>query len=143
MEITGVEINFVVPDCREALQLYSAIFDIEILEATNLPAGSNEAVFMLYGMRLHMLDHNPQYHLIAPASDDPRSVWLNITVPDIAQTLEKALANGCTLIMPINKMEEMGISNAMFSDPYHHPWLLHEIHRTVGFEERLGAIGKQ
>ncbi|WP_280527052.1 hypothetical protein [Listeria grandensis] len=39
----GVEIDFVVTDSLKALHLYQQIFDIEVVESTNFPRGTNEA----------------------------------------------------------------------------------------------------
>ena len=40
----GVEIDFVVPDSREALELYEKVFEAERIEVTDLKRGQNEAV---------------------------------------------------------------------------------------------------
>lgn len=133
----GIEFDFVVPDCIEALELYEKIFDIERLGVTDFPRGENEAIFMLYGLRFHMLDENPDFHLHAPKPDTSMHSWINVTVPSIKETYEKALDLGCTEIQPITRIEEMGISNAIFKDPYGYIWMLHEIHREVSQEEMM------
>lgn len=135
--IVGVEIDFVVSDCLKALQLYEKIFEIERVEVSQLPKGENEVVFNLYGTRFHMLDENPQFHLIAPKPDDPKTMWVNISVPDIKETYEKAMAAGCTEIQPVTELREYGISNAIFSDPFGYIWMLHQIHEIVSHEERI------
>ena len=134
--MTGVEINFVVQDCRKALALYQNIFDVEPVEVTDYDTGSNEAVFNMYGTRFHILDENPQFHLIAPKPGDPKPMWINLLVPDIQVTFDKAMAAGCTEIQPITEMEAFGVSSAMFADPFGYIWMLHKIHRVVSFEER-------
>ena len=78
--MVGVEIDFVVKDCLKALELYEQIFPVERIEVTNFERGLNEVVFSLYGVRFHMLDENPEYQLIAPKPDDPKTMWLNILV---------------------------------------------------------------
>ena len=123
----SVEIDFVVPDVLEAIKLYEDIFDIERIDVSEQPKGLNEVIFKIYGVSFHMLDENPDYHLIAPKPGDPKSIWFNITVPDIAETYAKAIASGCSEIQPITEIPEMGISNAMFADPFGHIWMLHQI----------------
>ena len=135
--MTGIEIDFVVTDCLLALELYEKLFDVERIEVTNLERGQNEAVFTVYGVRFHMLDENPQFHLIAPKPGAQQSMWFNVLVPDIAGTYGAAMQAGCTQVQPVSEMPEMGASNAIFLDPFGYVWMLHQIHREVSFEDRL------
>jgi len=135
--LKGVEIDMVVADSLKALELYEKIFDIERIEVTNLPKGQNEVVFSLYGTRFHMLDENPQFNLTAPKQVDPKSIWFNVLVTDIAYTFSKAISAGCTQIQPITEMPEFGASNEIFGDPFSYVWMLHQIYREVSFEERM------
>ncbi len=132
----GVEIDMVVSDSINALELYEKIFDIERIEVTEFSKGENEVVFSLYGVRFHMLDENHQFQMIAPKPGDPKPIWFNIMVPDIAKTLSKAIIEGCTEVMPVTEMTDFGVSNAMFSDTFGYLWMLHQVHREVSFEER-------
>lgn len=135
--MVGVEIDFVVKDCLKALELYEQIFPVERIEVTNFERGLNEVVFSLYGVRFHMLDENPEYQLIAPKPDDPKTMWLNILVPNIKDTYQKAIDSGCQEVQPVTEMPDFGISNAMFMDPFGYIWMLHQIHKEVSFEERM------
>lgn len=141
--IVGVEIDFVVKDCLEALELYEKIFDIKRVEVSNFPRGQNEVVFTLYDVRFHMLDENPQFHLIAPKPDDPKTMWVNIAVPDIKETYAKANKLGCQEIQPVKEHPDFGISNAIFADPYGYIWMLHQIHKVVSHEERIRHFEEQ
>lgn len=140
--INGVEFDFVVKNSKAALAEYKSIFDVEIVEETNFKTGNNEAVFTIYGTRFHMLDENPEYQLFAPKEEGTQSFWFNIAVPNIQETYEKAMSANATEIQPVTRMEEMGISNAMFSDSNGYIWMLHEIHREVSFEERIDILSK-
>lgn len=141
--IKGAEIDFVVKNSLKALELYKKIFEIEVVEATDYPEGSNEAVFNLYGTRFHMLDENPEYGLKAPDKEHPNTVWFNISVEDIEKTHQIAIENGCLEIQGITKMMENAISNSIFVDPFGYMWMLHEIHQTLSFEERVKIIEKE
>lgn len=148
--MTGVEIDLVVSDSRKALELYEKVFGAQRVEVTDLARGLNEAVFNLYGARFHLLDENADYGLKAPEKGQPSPIWVNIMVEDIQATFDRALENGCAAVQPVNRMEEYGVSNAIFMDPFNHQWLLHEMHKVVSFEEReamwkeqLGADGGQ
>lgn len=120
--MVGAEINMVVSDSLQALALYESIFEVERLEVTNYERGLNEAIFTIYGMRFHLLDENLSYSLVAPKAGEVQSVWFNILVPNIQETYEKALAAGCSEIQPITEVEDFGVSNAIFSDPFGYTW---------------------
>lgn len=138
--MTGFELDFIVPDSMAALALYETIFPIERLEVTDFPPGQNEAVFRLYGMRVHMLDENAAYGMVAPKPGDPKPIWFNIVVDDIVAIYARALANGCAEVMPVTAMEDMGVRMAQFSDPYGYLWMLHQVDRVVPFEERIQVM---
>ena len=140
--ITGVEIDFVVKDSKVALEQYSSIFEVVIVEATDFKVGNNEAVFTIYGTRFHILDENPEYQLFAPKEDSNQSFWFNVVVTSIQVVFDKAVAAGATIIQPITKIEEMGISNAMFLDSFGYVWMLHEIHQEVSFEDRVEILSE-
>ncbi|WP_428912670.1 VOC family protein [Niallia sp. Krafla_26] len=135
--MVGVEFDFVVKDSLQALELYEKIFEIERVEVSNFPRGQNEAVFTLYGVRFHMLDENPEFQLIAPTPENPKTSWMNIAVPDIKKTYEKAMELGCTEVQPVTELGNYGVSNAIFMDPFGYIWMLHQIHKVVSHEERL------
>ncbi len=132
----GVEIDMVVTDSLKALKLYERIFEIERVEVTDFKTGENEVIFKLYGVKFHMLDENPDFKLIAPTQDDPKSIWFNVLVPDIEETFQKAIRNGCTEIQPITEIPDFGVSNAIFLDTFGYLWMLHQVHKEVSFEER-------
>lgn len=139
--ITGVEIDFVVVDALAALALYEQLFDVSRIEVTALPKGQNEAVFSVYGTRFHLLDENAAFGLSAPTVT--QSVWFNVSVPDIAVAYEAAMRCGCTQIMAITQMKEMGVSNAMFADPFGYTWMLHQVHKIVPFKQRVEFMTKE
>ena len=134
--MTGVEIDMVVSDSLQALELYKKIFDLEPIEVTDFSRGENEVIFLLYGVRFHMLDENPQFEMIAPQPGDPKPIWFNIMVPDIAETYSKAIEEGCSEVQEVTEMKDFGVSNAIFSDPFGYLWMLHQVHKEVSFEER-------
>lgn len=141
--MTGVEVDFVVKNSLEALALYERIFEVERLEVNHFPAGTNEVVFSLYGTRIHLLDENPDYQLLGPREGQPQPMWLNVMVPDIEKAYRNATEAGCEPVQPVNYMEAMGVSNAMFKDPFGYVWLLHQMHRVVSHEERVRILEEQ
>ncbi len=145
--MVGVEVDLVVQDSLKALAFYNEVFGVETLEVSNFDKGLNEAVFNLFGVRFHLLDENKEYHLVAPKEGDSKPVWINVAVEDIRSTLRKAMDHGAALVQDIVEMPEMGISNAIFADPFGHVWLLHQIDVIVSYEDRAaflaGKTGKQ
>ncbi|NIK11666.1 VOC family protein [Alkalibacillus almallahensis] len=134
--MVGVELDMVVSDSLEALKVYEYMFDLEEVKATNLPKGQNEVLFTLYNMQFHLLDENREAYLIAPTPEDPKTSWVNVTVEDINKTYQFAMDQACTEIQPVTEMADMGISNAIFMDPFGYVWMLHEVHEETTFEER-------
>lgn len=141
--MVGVEIDMVVSDSLGALALYEEIFETQRIEATSYDKGMNEAVFSMYGTRFHLLDENPEFQLVAPKPDDPKPMWVNVVVPDIAGTFAKAIKAGCTEIQAVTEMQDFGVINALFLDPYGYVWMLHQIVKEVSFEERLRIMEEQ
>lgn len=135
--MVGVEIDFVVKDSLEALKLYEEIFEVERIEVTDFPRGENEAIFSIYDVRFHMLDENEKFGLVAPNPEHPNSFWINVMVPNIKETYEKAMAAGCKEIQAVTELPDYGVSNAIFSDPFGYVWMLHQMHKEVSFEERV------
>ncbi|WP_051599297.1 hypothetical protein [Metaclostridioides mangenotii] len=72
--------------------------------------------------------------------NDPKPMWINIVAPNIKETYDKAMKQNCKEIQPITEMKEMGLINAMFEDPFHYIWMLHQIEREVSFEERCEIL---
>ena len=136
----AVEFDFVVKDSLKALELYEKIFPVKRVEVSDFKPGTNEVVFTIFEARFHMLDENPEYHLVAPKEGHPQSFWFNIMVNDIDKTYQAAIENGCSEIQGVTRMEEFGISNAQFLDPFGYVWMLHEIHREVSYEERIDIL---
>ncbi|MDV2582398.1 VOC family protein [Alkalibacillus haloalkaliphilus] len=135
--MVGVEIDLVVKDSLKALELYEKVFGVKRVEVSSLPRGENEAVFKLYEVQFHLLDENPDFYLIAPKPDDPKTSWVNVTVPDINETYSKAMEMECTEIQPVTELPDHGVSNAIFMDPFGYVWMLHQVHKEVSHEERL------
>ncbi len=136
-KITGVEIDFIVKDSIEALEFYESVFDVERIEVTDFPRGSNEAIFTIFGTRFHLLDENIEYQLIAPNPEQPQSIWFNLAVEDISTTHNKAMENGAMEIQGVTELKDFGVSNSIFKDRFGYMWMLHEIHKVVSFEDRV------
>ncbi len=138
--MVGVEIDMIVKNSLEALATYEQVFDLDIVEKTDFAPGNNEAIFTLYGTRIHLLDENEAYGMTAPKEGDAKPMWLNILVPSIDDTFAKATAAGFTAIQPVTALEAMGVKNAVLVDAFGYIWMLHEIVKEISFEERLELV---
>lgn len=127
--MTGVEFDFVVTDSQAAAAFYQSVFGqaVEILQLTDYERGLNEAIFNLFGTRFHLLDENPDYGLKAPREGSDQSVWVNLMVEDLEGIWQKAISGGAIQIQEVTAIEELGIMNASFQDPFGHVWLIHQI----------------
>ena len=133
----GLEIDMVVQDSLAAFSLYKTVFGAEEIEITSFPKGQNEAVFMMFDTRFHLLDENPECGLHAPAQDKPQSMWCNLVVEDIMQIFQKAEEAEFHVIQPVTYLEDFGIMNAIITDPFGYVWMLHQVIKEVSFEERI------
>ena len=138
--MVGVEIDLVVGDSLKALAFYHEVFGVKTLEVSNYEKGLNEAVFDLYGTRIHLLDENPEYQLIAPKEGDNTSIWINVMVENIRSAYKKALDNGGTKIQEVVEQRELLISNAIFKDPSGHIWMLHQMNQPVSTQEKANYL---
>lgn len=64
-------------------------------------------------------------------------MWINVLVPDIKKTYEKAIQAGCTEVQRVTEMADYGVSLATFNDLYGYHWMLHQVHKEVSHEERI------
>ncbi len=141
--MTGVEINIIVKDSLEALSLYETVFDVERVETGDFIQGQNEVVLKIFGTRFHLLDENEKFGLVAPKAGDKFPIWFNVVVEDIKTTYEKAVRNGFAVLQPITELPDMGVSNAMLLDSFGYVWMLHQIDKSVDYEERCRMFEAQ
>lgn len=136
----GVELDMVFENCLEAFSLYEYVFDAEKIEASSGEKGTNEVVCKILGMQFHLLDENPEYSLLAPKKDDPKTMWCNLLVKDINAVYQKVEQTGFTIIQPLTAMPNNGVINAVVLDPFNYIWMLHQIVKEVSFEERSKIV---
>ncbi len=141
--MTAVEINLVVPDALAALQLYESVFPVERREVTAFAKGYNGAAFSLCGTGFHLLDENPALQLTAPVPGGAHPLWVNVVVEDLGAVFDRAKAAGFGVEQDVVDQPELGVRNALLSDPFGHLWMLHEVTREVPFEDRCRVLGQR
>lgn len=83
----GIEIDLVVPDCKQALALYEQIFGAEDIQISSLPGGKMEATLSIHGTRFRLMDENEDFQLLAPRRGDGIPMWCAVYVPDARVSL--------------------------------------------------------
>ena len=131
----GIEVDLVVKDCQSALEVYEKVFGAIRKSLTSLEPGLNEALFTLWGTNFHLLDANPEYHLMAPQEGITLPVFFNVTVPNLKVVYQKALDEGFQIIQPPKRVADKDIINALVLDPFGYVWVIHEFEDDA-FEDR-------
>jgi PhnB protein len=121
-----LEIDMVVEDALGAAEFYKDLFNAKILSKTDLDKNSNEAMVIIAGTEIRILNENKDYNLFAPSKDMNSAMWINLFVDDIESLFKKAIDMDCTSIQPVTKFEEVKVKNAVFSDKYNHVWVLNQ-----------------
>ncbi|MDD4080303.1 MAG: hypothetical protein PHP02_02675 [Eubacteriales bacterium] len=57
--------------------------------------------------------------------------------------MTKPLPGDFWVVQPVEEMESMGVSNALLEDPFGYIWMLHQVRRVHGFEERTRIFDEQ
>ncbi len=132
----GLVLNLVVRDALEAMGFYERVFGAKRGEVFAFPGkrGCNEANVTLGGVELRLMDANPAYDCHPPKADETDSVWLQMAVDDVAETLKLAQENGAAA--QGEPGEFMGVVHAQFTDPFGYVWTIHKMLRELSFAER-------
>jgi uncharacterized glyoxalase superfamily protein PhnB len=126
----------VVPDAMAAMEFYENAFGAVRGEVYRFPGrkGANETNVTLGGVNLRLMDANADYRCFPPKKDEVDSIWLQIEVADIDETLKKAVSLGASVGQEAS--EFMGVRYAEITDPFGYVWTINQILREVSFEER-------
>lgn len=96
------------------------------------------AELRLAGGALYLSEEFPEIGVIAPsAAGTP--VSLSLQVPDVAETIRRAIDGGAT--MPRAVYDAYGSRNATIVDPFGHRWLLHTPLDALPETDRQGDVG--
>lgn len=134
--MSQLTLNLIVPDALEAMEFYEKAFDGLRKEVYSFPdkTGLNEANIIVGDVALRLMDENPAFDCYSPKKEEIDSMWLQLVVPDVVATLQKAAALGATITQEPD--EFMGTRHAEIVDPSGYTWTINQIIREVSFEER-------
>lgn len=117
----GVTPHLVCKNGFAAIDFYVAAFGAT--ELMRLPGKDGlllHATLIINGGRIQLVDEFPEMDDLAPASAGAR-VTLHMVVPDVAATIDRAVAAGATLKMHPTPMF-WGDMYGMVVDPFGHSW---------------------
>lgn len=114
----------VIADSRTALEFYQSVFQAKVVGVTEMPVGDRLEIVHAevdFGVgRLQFGVPNPAYGLVPPPSEGA-CYSLGIYVPDVDDTVARALAAGATLREPATDFVS-GDRYASILDPYGLRW---------------------
>jgi predicted enzyme related to lactoylglutathione lyase len=90
------------------------------------------------GGKLYLSEEFPEIGVVAP-SPSGTPVSLSLQVPDVAETLRRAVDSGAT--MPRAMYDAYGSRNATVVDPFGHRWLLHTPLEQLPATDQQGDVG--
>ena len=125
---------------RRALDWYAEVLGARLAgEPIRMPDGKlGHAQLDLAGATVYLAEEFPEIGVVAPtAAGTP--VSLSLQVPDVADTLDRAVHRGAT--SPRAMYDDHGSRNATIVDPFGHRWLLHTPLAALPETQRQGDIG--
>jgi predicted enzyme related to lactoylglutathione lyase len=88
--------------------------------------------------RLYLAEEFPEIGVVAPRPDQA-TVSLSLQVPDVAETMRRAIARGGRMPRPM--YDDYGSRNVTVVDPFGHRWLLHTPLAQLPDTQRPGDVG--
>jgi uncharacterized glyoxalase superfamily protein PhnB len=118
-----VSVYLVVPNSDEALKFYTAAFGAKEAMRMMGPDGKSvmHASMRLGDSTIMLADENPQWGSKSPATLSGTPVSIHLYVKDADKLFERAVAAGCTVIMPIGD-QFWGDRFGRLKDPFGHEW---------------------
>ncbi|MBI1899809.1 MAG: VOC family protein [Planctomycetia bacterium] len=115
----------IVRDCRKAMEFYAKAFSAESVVAMPGPDGNSimHAEIKIGDSMLMLTDENPAWGCRSPLALGGTAVSLHAYVENVDKSYERAVAAGCTGLMPPADMF-WGDRFAKLRDPFGHEWSL-------------------
>ncbi|TNE35029.1 MAG: VOC family protein [Alphaproteobacteria bacterium] len=129
--------------CRNAAEMmkfYKEAFDTE--EMFCLPGNGGKimnASLKLFGTSIMLVDEEPDYGYLSPRSLQGTPVTIHLYVNDADAVMEKAIAAGATVILPLENMF-WGDRYGVIEDPSGHRWSIATHIRDVSTDEMREGV---
>ncbi|MGO4937957.1 VOC family protein [Fundicoccus sp. Sow4_H7] len=123
-------------DAIKAMIFYHDVFDGIVGDVYDFPnrKGENEANIKVGHVNLRFIDENKNYECFHPKKNEVDSIWLQITVDNVEEVLEKAHPQ-CSIVTQ-EIAEFMGTKHAIILDPFGYTWTINQIIDEISLEER-------
>ena len=111
----------------------------QVGEPIVMPDGKlGHAELALAGGTLYLAEEFPDIGVVAPRPDEA-TVSLSLRVPDVADTMRRAIAGGARMPRPM--YDDYGSRNVTIVDPFGHRWMLHTPLAGLPDTQRPGDVG--
>jgi len=114
--------HLVCAGAADAIEFYKRAFGAE--EMIRIPTDDNKilhAALMINGAMVMLTDENRRYGALSPKALNGTPVVLHLNVPDVDAFVERAVAAGAKIVMPVQDMF-WGDRYGQIEDPHGHRW---------------------
>jgi len=127
-------------NCAEAIEFYKGAFGATEMMVMKTPDNKvMHGSLNIDGATLYLVDEFPDFGALGPKGVGGTPVTLHLQVSDCDAVFNKAVAAGCTAIMPLADMF-WGDRYGLIVDPYGHKWSIATTVRQVSPEEMEKAM---
>ena len=112
-----------VKDARAAVGFYRDAFGAVERERLVAPTGHAVVELAIDGLRVYLVDENPDAFNVAPRSLGGTTVRINLLVDDPDGVAARAIAAGATEVFPVGD-QPYGFRQGRVADPDGHHWLI-------------------
>lgn len=132
--------HLVINGAADAIEFYRKVFGA--VEAARLPGPDGKlmhAMVRIGDSPLMLVDAMPQWGLLGPDALKGTAVTVHMYVEDVDATVERAVAAGATVVMPVAD-QFWGDRYGKIQDPFGHHWSIATHVRDVGPDEIRAAM---
>ena len=141
-KLSGVMPHLICKDAAGAIAFYKRAFGAT--ETMRLPDKNGmlmHAAIMVNGGTVMLMDEYLDYGARSPKTIGGTSVVLHLSVPDVDAAVGKAVAEGATVIMPVDDMF-WGDRYGEIEDPFGHRWSISTPVKTLTPDEIMENLRK-
>lgn len=134
--------HLVCAGAADALAFYAHAFGATELARLPGPDGRlMHAMMSLGDSKIMLVDEMPEWNVLGPKALKGSPVTLHLFVADVDAAVERAVAAGCHVTMPVADMF-WGDRYGKVEDPFGHQWSIATHLRDVSMEEAAAAMQK-
>lgn len=124
----------------DAIEFYKNAFNaVEVVQLPGSQGRLKHAMIRIEGSAVMLVDEMPEWGALSPKSLNGSPVTIHIFVPDVDAFVERAVAAGAKITMPVADMF-WGDRYGKLEDPFGHHWSVATHIRDVTMEEAAQAM---